>query len=101
MQKCLLEATEPAAVEAVELQIMPATFTAEAARDAEFALVESYGHERYADAELLRKHVNDTLIRFRISLMMDTIYRGCGYDSPNKPSDLLESAAWHAGKDPA
>ena len=99
MEDCIVEKTYPDNVEALSLRILPATFTEEAARDAEFALVGHYGHERYADAELLKRHVTDTLVRFRIGLMMDEIYRSCGYDSPNKPEDLLESAAWNAGKD--
>jgi hypothetical protein len=98
MEKCLIEKTSLENVAEVARRILPATFTQEAARDAEFALVENHGHERYADEVLLRRHINETLIRFRVGLMMDTIYRSCGYDSPNKPEDLLDSAAWHEGK---
>ena len=98
IEKCLIEKTSSANVAEVARHVLPATFTQEAARDAEFALVENHGHERYADEILLRRQINDTLVRFRIALMMDVIYRSCGYDSPNKPSDLLDSAAWHAGQ---
>jgi hypothetical protein len=101
MEKCILEKTSPYNVAEVARKILPATFTEGAARDAEFALVENHGHERYANAILLRRHVNGTLVRFRIGLMMDAVYRSCGYDSPNKPEDLLDSAAWNAGKDEA
>lgn len=100
MEKCILEKTAPENVVEVGRHVLPATFTEEAARDAEFALADNYGHERYADEILLRKHINDTLVRFRVGLMLDTIYRSCGYDSPNKPEDLLDSAAWHAGSKP-
>jgi hypothetical protein len=99
METCLIEKTSEDQVEAVARRILPATFTEEAARDAEFALAGLYGHERYADAELLKRHVSGTLVRFRIGLMMDAIYRSCGYDSPNKTEDLLESAAFYAGED--
>jgi hypothetical protein len=99
IEKCLIEKTSQENVAEVERRVLPATFTEEAARDAEFALVGHYGHERYADAILLRRHINETLIRFRVGLLMDVIYRSCGYDSPSKPEDLLDSAAWHAGQE--
>jgi len=99
MEKCILDKTVPENVLEIGRRILPATFTEEAARDAEFALVDNYGHERYANAVLLQKHINGTLVRFRVGLMLDAIYRSCGYDSPNKPEDLLDSAAWHAGQE--
>src|SRR3989337_2614764 len=71
MEDCLIEKTGPANVETLSREILPATFTEEAARDAEFALAGFFGHERYADADLLKRHVTETLVRFRIGLMMD------------------------------
>lgn len=99
MMKCILTKTEPTAFAEAVRRLLPPTLTEAAARDAEFALVSHYGHERYSNEILLRRHVQDTLLRFRVSLMMDTIYRDCGADVINKPEDLMESAAWYAGKD--
>jgi hypothetical protein len=86
MEKCIFEKTSPGNVVEVGRHVLPATFTEEAARDAEFALADNYGHERYADGILLRKHINDTLVRFRVGLMMDTIYRSCAASLPEEAS---------------
>lgn len=99
MEECLVANTTAEMVDEVARRILPWTFSDEAAREAEFALAGWYGHERYQDAELLKRHIIDTLVRFRISYMMDEIYRGCGYDSPNSKEELLESAAHSAGRD--
>ena len=98
MESCLLEKTTAQHVKDTGRVVLPATYTEEAAREAEFTLVEINGSEIYADGALLRSHVDETLLRFRIALMMDAIYRSCGADSPNSESDLLFSAALDAGK---
>jgi hypothetical protein len=98
MRKCILEKTTPEEVDELGAKVLPWSFTEEAARAAEFALVEWYGSERYADAELLKRNVIDTLVRYRISIMMDAIYTSCGADVINRPEELMESAAWYAGK---
>jgi hypothetical protein len=67
MEKCLLEHTTAENVNEVARRILPWTFTEEAAREAEFSLAGWYGHERYRDAELLKRHVMGTLVRFRVN----------------------------------
>lgn len=99
MMKCVLAQTEPMPFASLAKRLLLPTFTEQAARDAEFALVGHYGHERYANEVLLRRHVMDTLVRFRVGLVMHEIYQGCGADVINKPEDIMESAAWHAGND--
>lgn len=99
IEECLLEKTSEENVVEVARRVLPETFTQETALKVEFALVESYGAERYADGELLRKHVNEALVRFRINLMMNVIYESCGFKMTGTVQDLLESAADSAGMD--
>lgn len=90
--RCLVDKTTPAAIARVARQLLPPTFTRGAELDAEGALIRQHGEGKYSNQILLRRHVNDTLLHFRILLLMNEILRSCGYGL-TRPEDLLEQAA--------
>lgn len=99
MENCILEKTTPASVVQFARSVLPHTYTEEAAREAEFTLVEINGAEPYSDEILLRRHVNGTLSRWRVALMMEAIYQSCGGDMVSTREDLLFSSALWAVKE--
>jgi hypothetical protein len=98
MEECLIEKTSAQNVKDTGRVVLPKTYTEEAAREAEFELVSVNGSELYADAALLKRHVEETLFRWRVKLMMHSIYRSCGYREPSTDADLMYEAALDAGK---
>jgi hypothetical protein len=83
IEECLIEKTASQNVKDVGRVVLPQTFTEEASREAEFALVEINGAEIYSDAALLKNHVEGALLRWRVRLMMDAIYASCGHKGPS------------------
>ena len=97
IEECIIEKTSYNHIRDAARVVLPDTYTQEAANQAEFALAEINGIEAYSNAELLKRHVNETLGLWRLKLMMASIYRSCGGEYVGADQDLLVEAALDAG----
>jgi hypothetical protein len=98
IEECLIEKTSAQNVKDISRGVLRETFMEIGRREAEFTLIEINGSEIYTDPAFLSRHVEETLLRWRIKLMMRAITLSCGGEYTGNEADLLFSAALDAGK---
>lgn len=95
MERCILEKTSAENIRRVLDRILPATVTAEFAREIEFALIEAHGQDRYFEhPEFLRSDIEKASVKFRTMAAMDEIYESCGAPKLRSHEDRIGDAAW-------
>jgi hypothetical protein len=98
IERCIIESTRPAAVKAIARSVLSDTFSEELERRAEWALIDAFGPERYRSPGLLRRHVLETLGRYRVQLLMTAVMTTCGAPLELGEDEALEMVAYNVGR---